>query len=109
MVAIQNRKLALGVPKPHAPTAVGELNHHACLRKVLAAAVGCPHPVGQAVQAVASERDPHSSLAILSNSLEKGGLIRHLFWKFDANQIGTNQVPESARSAKPDSLVRTAV
>src|SRR6516225_2836386 len=109
MVAIQNSKLALGVPKPHPAEVVGEFNHHACLRKILATAIGCPHTIGQAVQAVTSERNPHSSLAILGNGLEKMSLIRHLFRKVNANQFGTDQVPESAISAEPDRFVRAPV
>src|SRR5215469_4344400 len=102
MVTIQNRKLALGVAKPHAAQAVGELNHHACLRKVLAAAIGGPHSIGQTVQAVTSERNPHSSAAILCDCLEVRSLIGHLFGQINSYQTVTDQTPETRFHAEPN-------
>src|SRR5262245_29599818 len=109
MIAIQNRKLALGVSKPYAAEAVRELDHYACLRKILTTAIGCPDAIGQAVQAVTSERHPHSSAAILRDCLEECGLIAHLPGHVNSNPHDLDQTPQTVCSADPESLVRTTV
>src|SRR5262245_47722129 len=78
VVTIQNRKLVLGTPKPHAAETVRELDQRARSANVLTTAIGCPDTIGQAVQAVTSQRDPHSSAVILCDCLEEGRLISNL-------------------------------
>src|SRR5262249_48571316 len=107
-VAIQNRKLALGVPKPHAAEAVGKFNDHTCLGKVVAATVRGPDTVGQAVQTVTAKRYPHSSAVILCDRLEEARRTGHLFGQVNADQTTIDETPETICCAEPDSLVRTA-
>src|SRR5262245_4304718 len=108
-IPIQNRKLALGGSKPHAAQAVGKLDHDPRLGKVVTTAIGCPETISQAVQAVTSERDPHSAAGVLCDCLEEGNLISNLLGQVNSNETTIGQTPETVCSADPESLVGTVV
>src|SRR5262245_56558304 len=100
--ALQDRKRAPGVPEPHSTQTVRELDQHACPRKVVTTTIGGPDVIGQAVQAMTSERHPHPSAAILCDGLEEGGPIRHLSGQVDSNQTPVDHTPQTAFCAEPE-------
>src|ERR1700747_3323512 len=108
-VAVQHGQGTLGVAKPHAAQAVGELNHHPCLGKVLAATIRCPNAVCESIQSVAPERNPEPSESILGNRLQEKSLTHHFAGEVDSNQIATHKMPEPPRPAEPKRLIRCVV
>src|SRR5262249_9774661 len=95
---------------PHAAEDVSKFNEdHTCLAKVVVATVRVPTAVGQAIQAVTSERDPHVSAAILCDRLQEESLISNFFWQVYSNYMPIHKSPEASIPSQPESPIGTTV
>src|SRR5690349_16549655 len=106
---VQNRELVLHVAKPDAAHVIGKFNHNTCFWKLVMASVRRPLAIGKAIQTVASERDPCSSVLVLSKRLQEPCLFRNSPGKVDADQFSAGDGPKTAGRAEPQRSVSCTI